>query len=81
MYDLLTSSVLFPASRSRCPRHPPSGCGCLTAALVHAVVFYVVQRYRLCSTSRGGASGWEVLVAVALKMFAAPAAPTMGGRR
>jgi hypothetical protein len=79
MYDLLTSSVLFLILVPGVLVTIPPGGGIL-AAVVHAVVFYVVQRYVAQFVPWWGV--WVVAtIAVLLKVFAAPAAPTMGGRR
>ncbi len=79
MYDLFTSSVLFlllvPGVLVTLP---PSGG--IAAAIVHAVVFYVVQRYVAQYVPWWGI--WIVAgLAVGVKLFSAPAAPTTGGRR
>jgi hypothetical protein len=79
MYDLLTSSVLFLVLVPGVLVSIPPGGG-LIAAVVHAIVFYVVQRYVATFVPWWGI--WVLAaVAVALKVFATPAAPTMGGRR
>ena len=79
MYDLLTSSVLFLLLVPGVLVTIPPGGG-LTAAVVHAIVFYVVQRFVSAYIPWWGICV-GALIAVALKMFATPAAPTMGGRR
>lgn len=79
MYDLLTSSVLFLVLVPGVLVTIPPGGG-LLAAIVHAVVFYVVQRYVAAFVPWWGI--WVLAaVAVALKVFATPSSPTMGGRR
>ena len=79
MYDLLTSSVLFLILVPGVLVTIPPGGG-ITAAIVHAIVFYVVQRFVAQFVPWWGI--WVVAaLAVLLKVFATPAAPTMGGRR
>ena len=83
MYDLLTSSVLFLLLVPGVLVTIPPGGG-IWAALVHAVVFYVVQRWVAAYVPWWGI--WVIaLIAIALKVFATPAAPTAsgfsGGRR
>ena len=82
MYDLLTSSVLFLALVPGVLVTLPPGGG-LTAAIVHAIVFYVVQRYVAAYVPWWGI--WILgAIAILLKVFATPAAPTSsfsGGRR
>lgn len=82
MYDLLTSSVLFLVLVPGVLVTLPPGGG-ITAAIVHAVVFYVVQRYVAQYVPWWGI--WVVAaVAIALKMFSTPSQPTSGfsgGRR
>ena len=72
MYDLLTSSVLFLVLVPGVLVTIPPGGG-ITAALVHAVVFYVVQRYVAQYVPWWGI--WVIaIVAVVLKML-----PTLSG--
>ncbi len=79
MYDLLTSAVLFFALVPGVLLTLPPGGG-ISAALVHAVVFYVVQRYVASYVPWWGI--WIVAaVAILLKVFSNPSAPTSGGRR
>jgi hypothetical protein len=82
MYDLLTSSVLFLVLVPGVLVTIPPGGG-VTAAVVHAIVFYVVQRYVAQYVPWWGI--WILAtVAVLLKVFSTPAAPTSGfsgGRR
>jgi hypothetical protein len=83
MYDLLTSSVLFLVLvPGVLVTLPPTGG--LVAAVVHAVVFYVIQRYVAQYVPWWGI--WVLAaVAVVLKLTtaAAPASTGMfsGGRR
>jgi hypothetical protein len=83
MYDLLTSSVLFLLLVPGVLVTIPPGGG-VWAALVHAVVFYVVQRYVASYVPWWGI--WVLAaIAIALKVFSSPTAPTAsgfsGGRR
>lgn len=79
MYDLLTSSVLFLILVPGVLVTIPPGGG-IIAAVVHAIVFFVVQRYVAQFVPWWGI--WIIAaVAVLLKVFATPTAPTMGGRR
>lgn len=67
MYDLLTSSVLFLVLVPGVLVTLPPGGG-VTAAVVHAVVFYVVQRYVAAYVPWWGI--WVVAtIAVLLKVF------------
>lgn len=83
MYDLLTSSVLFVILVPGVLLTIPPGGG-ITAAIVHGIVFWVVQRYVAAYVPWWGI--W-VLAAIALllKVFGGtPATPTSsfsGGRR
>lgn len=83
MYDLLTSSVLFLLLVPGVLVTLPPGASPLTAAIVHAVVFYVVQRFVAAYVPWWGI--WVgALIAVALKMFGGASQPTAsfsGGRR
>ena len=80
MYDLLTSSVLFVVLVPGVLVTLPPGGG-LSAAIVHAVVFYVVQRYVAQYVPWWGI--WILAtVAILLKAFGStPTAPVSGGRR
>jgi hypothetical protein len=79
MYDLLTSSVLFVLLVPGVLVTLPPGGG-IWAAVVHAIVFYVVQRFVAAYVPWWGI--WvAAAVVLALKLFSTPAAPTMGGRR
>jgi hypothetical protein len=82
MYDLLTSSVLFLVLVPGVLVTLPPGGG-VTAAVVHAIVFYVVQRYVAQYVPWWGI--WIVAaIAILLKVFSAPSQPTSsfsGGRR
>jgi hypothetical protein len=82
MYDLLTSSVLFLVLVPGVLVTLPPGGG-LSAAVVHAVVFYVVQRFVAQYVPWWGI--WVLAaVAVGLKLFSSPAQSTSvfsGGRR
>jgi hypothetical protein len=84
MYDLLTSSVLFLVLVPGVLVTIPPGGG-ITAAIVHAIVFYVVQRYVAQYVPWWGI--WVIaLVAVALKMLpslsgGSSGASMTGGRR
>jgi hypothetical protein len=67
MYDLLTSSVLFLVLVPGVLVTLPPGGG-ITAAVVHAVVFYVVQRYVAAYVPWWGI--WIIAgIAVLLKVF------------
>jgi hypothetical protein len=81
MYDLFTSSILFLVLVPGVLVTLPPGGG-ITAAVVHAIVFYVVQRYVASYVPWWGI--WIVaVIAIALKVFSSPA-PTpsfSGGRR
>ena len=91
MYDLLTSSVLFFLLSPGVVLTLPPGASPYVAALVHAVVFFVVQTY----VSQYVPS-WGIWVAAAVVFLGrwymgrqaastgflgAPAAPLYGGRR
>ena len=77
MYDLLTSSVLFLVLVPGVLVSLPPGGG-ITAAIVHAVVFYVVQRYVAQSVPWWGI--WVIaLVAVVLKFFTGSSTPASSG--
>jgi hypothetical protein len=79
MYDLLTSSLLFLILVPGVLVTIPPGGGIL-AAVVHAIVFFVVQRYIAQFVPWWGV--WVVAaLAVLLKIFATPAAAPTGGRR
>lgn len=80
MYDLLTSSVLFLALVPGVLVTLPPGGG-ITAAVIHAVVFYVVQRYVAQYVPWWGI--WVIAtIAVLLKVFgSAPTSSFSGGRR
>ena len=85
MYDLLTSSVLFIVLVPGVLVTLPPGGG-LTAALVHGIVFYVVQRYLAQYVPWWGI--WVIAAgALLLKMVggsSSPSTPTAsfsGGRR
>ena len=82
MYDLLTSSVLFLVLVPGVLVSIPPGGG-ITAAIVHAVVFYVVQRYVAQYVPWWGV--WIIaVVAIALKFFSGStptASGSIGGRR
>jgi hypothetical protein len=82
MYDLFTSSLLFVVLVPGVLLTLPPGGG-ITAAIVHAVVFYVVQRYVAQYVPWWGI--WIVAaIAVLLKVFggsSTPSTPTYGGRR
>jgi len=79
MYDLLTSAILFLVLVPGVLVTIPPGGG-VWAAVVHAIVFYVVQRYVAQYVPWWGI--WVVAaIALLLKVFSTPAAPTMGGRR
>ena len=83
MYDLLTSSILFLVLVPGVLVTIPPGGGVI-AAVVHAVVFYVVQRYVAQYVPWWGV--WVLAaIAVALKLFggasAAPTSSFSGGRR
>lgn len=45
MYDLITTSLLFILLTPGVVLTLPPGASILTAAIVHAIVFYVVQMY------------------------------------
>ena len=80
MYDLLTSTVLFVVLVPGVLLTIPPGGG-LTAAIVHAVVFYVVQRYLAQYVPWWGV--WILAtIAILLKAFSTTStAPVSGGRR
>lgn len=79
MYDLLTSSVLFLVLVPGVLVTIPPGGG-IWAAVVHAIVFYVVQRYVASYVPWWGI--WVIAaIALALKLFSGPSQPTVGGRR
>lgn len=80
MYDLLTSTVLFVVLVPGILLTLPPGGG-LTAAIVHAVVFYVVQRYLAQYVPWWGV--WILAtIALLLKAFSTTStAPVSGGRR
>jgi hypothetical protein len=77
MYDLFTSSLLFVVLVPGVLLTIPPGGG-ITAAIVHAVVFYVAQYVPWWGI-------WIVAaIAVLLKVFSGPSQPTYGssgGRR
>ena len=77
MYDLLTSSVLFLALVPGVLVTLPPGGG-ITADIVHAVVFYVVQRYVAQYVPWWGI--WIIaVVAVLLKLFGGSSTPAPSG--
>lgn len=80
MYDLLTSTVLFVVLVPGILVTLPPGGG-ITAAIAHAVVFYVVQRYLAQYVPWWGV--WILAtIALLLKAFSSvPSAPVSGGRR
>ena len=84
MYDLLTSSVLFLLLVPGVLVTIPPGGG-IWAAVVHAIVFYVVQRWVAQYVPWWGI--WVIaLIAVAIKMFSGGSTPSStpsfsGGRR
>ena len=84
MYDLFTSSLLFLVLVPGVLVTLPPGGG-ITAAVVHAIVFYVVQRYVAAYVPWWGI--WIVaVIAVLLKVFGgssspAPTSSFSGGRR
>jgi hypothetical protein len=84
MYDLLTSSVLFLVLVPGVLVTLPPGGG-VTAAVVHAIVFYVVQRYVAAYVPWWGI--WVIAtIAILLKVFGGSSAPSStsgfsGGRR
>ena len=84
MYDLFTSSILFLVLVPGVLVTLPPGGG-ITAAIVHAIVFYVVQRYVAAYVPWWGI--WVVaVIAVLLKVFGgsstpAPTSAFSGGRR
>jgi hypothetical protein len=84
MYDLFTSSILFLVLVPGVLVTLPPGGG-ITAAVVHAIVFYVVQRYVAAYVPWWGI--WIIaVVAVLLKVFGgssspAPTSAFSGGRR
>jgi hypothetical protein len=86
MYDLLTSSVLFLVLVPGVLVTIPPGGG-ITAAVVHAIVFYVVQRYVAAYVPWWGI--WIIAgIAVLLKVFGGSSSSTpstgssfSGGRR
>ena len=82
MYDLFTSSLLFVVLVPGVLVTLPPGGG-ITAAIVHAVVFYMVQRYVAQYVPWWGI--WILAaIAVLLKVFSGPSTPstpTYGGRR
>jgi hypothetical protein len=83
MYDLLTSSVLFLLLVPGVLVTIPPGGG-IWAAVVHAIVFYVVQRWVAQYVPWWGI--WVIaVIAVGLKLFSggspAPTASFSGGRR
>jgi hypothetical protein len=82
MYDLFTSSILFFVLVPGVLVTLPPGGG-FTAAVVHAIVFYVVQRWVAEYVPWWGIL-LVALVVVALKVFGGSSAPTpsiSGGRR
>lgn len=83
MYDLFTSSLLFLVLVPGVLVTIPPGGG-ITAAIVHAVVFYIVQRYVAQYVPWWGV--WILAaVAVGLKLFSgsstSSASVSTGGRR
>jgi hypothetical protein len=77
MYDLFTSSLLFFVLVPGVLVTLPPGGG-ITAAVVHAIVFYVVQRYVAQYVPWWGV--WILaVVALLLKVFSGSS--TTGGRR
>ena len=85
MYDLLTSSVLFVVLVPGVLVSLPPGGG-ITAAIVHGIVFYVVQRYVAQYVPWWGV--WILAgIAVLLKVFGGgsstptPTSSFSGGRR
>jgi hypothetical protein len=81
MYDLFTSSILFLVLVPGVLVTIPPGGG-ISAAVVHAIVFYVVQRYVAAYVPWWGI--WIVaVIAILLKVFSSPSPTTSfsGGRR
>jgi hypothetical protein len=83
MYDLLTSSVLFLLLVPGVLVTIPPGGG-IWAAVVHAIVFYVVQRWVAAYVPWWGI--WVVaMIAVGIKLFSGPSPSSTpsfsGGRR
>jgi hypothetical protein len=77
MYDLFTSSLLFVVLVPGVLVTLPPGGG-ITAAIVHAVVFYVVQRYVAQYVPWWGI--WILaVVAVLVKLFGGSSAPASSG--
>lgn len=84
MYDLFTSSLLFLVLVPGVLVTIPPGGG-ITAAFVHAIVFYVVQRY-VAQYIPWWAIWIVAVIAVLLKVFGGSSAPASttgfsGGRR
>jgi hypothetical protein len=83
MYDLLTSSVLFLLLVPGVLVTIPPGGG-IWAAVVHAIVFYVVQRWVAQYIPWWGI--WVIaVIAVGIKLFSGPSPSSTpsfsGGRR
>jgi hypothetical protein len=84
MYDLFTSSILFLVLVPGVLVTIPPGGG-ISAAVVHAIVFYVVQRYVAAYVPWWGI--WIVaVIAILLKVFGGSSSPSpttsfSGGRR
>jgi hypothetical protein len=76
MYDLFTSSILFLVLVPGVLVTLPPGGG-ISAAVVHAIVFYVVQRYVAAYVPWWGI--WIVaVIAVLLKVFGGSSTPSTG---
>ena len=76
MYDLFTSAVLFFLLVPGVVVTLPPGASAVVAALVHATVFYVVQRWVAMYVPWWGIWVAAAVVLVARFYLSRPAAPT-----
>jgi hypothetical protein len=74
MYDLITSALLFVILTPGVVLTLPPGASVITAAIVHAIVFYVVQAFVSRYVPWWGI--WIIAVVVIAARMYTPSAPT-----